>query len=171
MRKSKPLHNTNSIKWEENTSPPFLSPPPHFCVLPVVISVTLKSEYLSLCIDSPRADGVWPPLKNGRGLRILSLTPINHLPLSPACEYLHYTFGYSSGYFLALNNTLKALSSKTFLIMEISNRCKSNIQKTKIMASGPITSWQIDGETMKTGTDFILGGLQNHCRWWLQPWN
>jgi len=40
-----------------------------------------------------------------------------------------------------------------------------NIQKTKIMASGPITSWQIDGETMKTVTDFILGGLQNHCRW------
>ena len=39
---------------------------------------------------------------------------------------------------------------------------KLNIQKTKIMASGPITSWQIDGETMET--DFILGGLQNHCR-------
>ena len=42
---------------------------------------------------------------------------------------------------------------------------KLNIQKTKIMASGPITSWQIDGETMKTARDFILGGLQNHCRW------
>ena len=41
---------------------------------------------------------------------------------------------------------------------------KLNIQKTKIMASGPITSWQIDGETMETVTDFILG-LQNHCRW------
>ena len=40
-----------------------------------------------------------------------------------------------------------------------------NIQKTKIMASGPITSWQIDGETMETVTDFILAGLQNHCRW------
>ena len=39
------------------------------------------------------------------------------------------------------------------------------------MASGPITSWQIDGETMETVTDFIFGGLQNHCRWWLQPWN
>ena len=49
---------------------------------------------------------------------------------------------------------------------------KLNIQKTKIMASGPITSWQIDGETMETVADFILGGgLQNHCRWWLQPWN
>ena len=39
-----------------------------------------------------------------------------------------------------------------------------NIQKTKIMASGPITSWQTDGETMETVADFILGGLQNHCR-------
>ena len=39
---------------------------------------------------------------------------------------------------------------------------KLNIQKTKIMASGPITSWEIDGETV---SDFILGGLQNHCRW------
>ena len=42
---------------------------------------------------------------------------------------------------------------------------KFNIQKTKIMAAGPITSWQIDGETMETVTDFILGGFQNHCRW------
>ena len=40
-----------------------------------------------------------------------------------------------------------------------------NIQKTKIMASGPITSWEIDGETVETVSDFILGGLQNHCRW------
>ena len=40
-----------------------------------------------------------------------------------------------------------------------------NIQKTKIMASNPINSWLIDGETMETETDFILGGLQNHCRW------
>ena len=42
---------------------------------------------------------------------------------------------------------------------------KFNIQKTKIMASGPITSWQIDGETVETASDFIFGGLQNHCRW------
>ena len=46
-----------------------------------------------------------------------------------------------------------------------------SIQKTKIIASGPITSWQIDEETMETVAGFILGGLQNHCRWWLQPWN
>ena len=48
---------------------------------------------------------------------------------------------------------------------------KLNIQKTKIMASGPITSWEIDGETMETVADFIFFELQNHCRWWLQPWN
>ena len=48
---------------------------------------------------------------------------------------------------------------------------KLNIQKTKIMASGPITSWQIDGETVETVADFIIWGLQNHCRWWLRPWN
>ena len=40
-----------------------------------------------------------------------------------------------------------------------------NIQKTKIMASSPITSWEIDGETVETVSDFIWGGLQNHCRW------
>ena len=48
---------------------------------------------------------------------------------------------------------------------------KLNIQKTKIMASGPITSWQIDGEMMETLTDFIFGGLQNNCRQWVQTWN
>ena len=42
---------------------------------------------------------------------------------------------------------------------------KFNIQKTKIMASSPITSWEIDGETEETVSEFILGGLQNHCRW------
>ena len=42
---------------------------------------------------------------------------------------------------------------------------KLNIQKTKIMVSSPITSWQIDEETVETVADFILGGLQNHCRW------
>ena len=47
---------------------------------------------------------------------------------------------------------------------------KLNIQKAKIMASGPITSWEIDGETVETVADYF-SGLQNHCRWWLQPWN
>ena len=42
---------------------------------------------------------------------------------------------------------------------------KLKIQKTKIMASGPITSWEIDGETVEIVSDFVFGGLQNHCRW------
>ena len=46
---------------------------------------------------------------------------------------------------------------------------KLNIKKTKIMASGPINSWQIEGKTVETVADFL--GLQNHCGWWLQPWN
>ena len=50
---------------------------------------------------------------------------------------------------------------------------KLNIQKTKIIASGPITSWQIDGKTVETVADifFFFFLLQNHCRWWLQPGN
>ena len=69
---------------------------------------------------------------------------------------------------MAENEELKSL----FKGQEESEKAglKLNIQKTKIIASGPITSWQIDGETMETVTNFILG-LQNHCRWWLQPWN
>ena len=47
---------------------------------------------------------------------------------------------------------------------------KLNIQKTKIMTSSPITSWQIDGETAETVANYF-SGLQNHCKWWLQPWN
>ena len=42
---------------------------------------------------------------------------------------------------------------------------KLNIKKTKIMASGPITSWEMDGETVDTVSDFTFGGLQNHCKW------
>ena len=57
-------------------------------------------------------------------------------------------------YFTAINKTGKEESEKVGL--------KLNIQNMKIMASGPITSWEIDGETV---SDFILGGLQNHCRW------
>ena len=48
---------------------------------------------------------------------------------------------------------------------------KFNIQKTKIMASSPITSWQIEGEKVETETDLIFLGLWNHCGPWLQPWN
>ena len=60
----------------------------------------------------------------------------------------------------------KELKSLLMKVKEESEKVglKLNVQKTKIMASEPITSWQIDGETMETVTGFILG-LQNHCRW------
>ena len=65
---------------------------------------------------------------------------------------------------LSAARTLKSLLMK---VKEESEKVglKLNIQKTKIMASCPITSWEIDGETVETEADFILGGLQNHCRW------
>ena len=73
------------------------------------------------------------------------------------------------------DTTLMAESKEQLksLLMKVKEKSKKiglklNIQKTKIMASSPITSWQINGETMETMRDFILGGLQNHSRWWLQ---
>ena len=48
---------------------------------------------------------------------------------------------------------------------------KLNIQKTKIMASGPVASWEIDGGDSGNSVILYVFGLQNHCRWWLQPWN
>ena len=61
----------------------------------------------------------------------------------------------------------KELKSLLMKVKEESEKfgLKLNIQKTKIMASGPITSWQIDGETMETVRDFIFLGFQNHCSW------
>ena len=59
------------------------------------------------------------------------------------------------------------LKSRLMKVKEESKKVglKLNIQKTKIMALGPITSWQIDGETVETVSDFNFGGFQNHCRW------
>ena len=58
----------------------------------------------------------------------------------------------------------KELKSLLMKVKEESEKVGLNIQKTKIMASGPITSWQIDGETVETVSD-VFCGLQNHCRW------
>ena len=73
------------------------------------------------------------------------------------------------------DTTIKAESEEELksLLMKVKEESekiglKLNIQKTRIMASCPITSWETDGETV---SDFIFFGLQNHCRWWLQPWN
>ena len=65
---------------------------------------------------------------------------------------------------MAESEELKSLLMKVKEEREKAN-LKLNIQKTKIMACSPITSWQIDEETMETVTDFIFGRLQNHCRW------
>ena len=72
--------------------------------------------------------------------------------------------------FMAESEGLKSL------LMEVKEESekvglKFNIQKTKIMASSPITSWKIDRETMETVRQFIFGVSKNHCRWWLKPWN
>ena len=71
-----------------------------------------------------------------------------------------------------IDDTLMAESEEELkrLLMKVKEesekvRLKLNIQKMKIMASGPITSWEIDGETVETVSDFIFGGAQNHCRW------
>ena len=66
----------------------------------------------------------------------------------------------------------KELKSLLMKVKEESEKVglKPNIQKTKIMASGTITSWQIDGKTVETVTLYLLG-LQNHRIWWLQPWS
>ena len=70
------------------------------------------------------------------------------------------------------DTTLMAESEKELksLLIKVKDKSekiglKLNIQKTKIMASVPITSWEIGGETVETVSDFIFGGLQNHCRW------
>ena len=70
------------------------------------------------------------------------------------------------------DNSLMADSEEELksLLRKVKEECekvalKLNIQKIKIMASGPITSWEIDGETVETVSDFIFWGLQNHCRW------
>ena len=77
------------------------------------------------------------------------------------------------------DTTLKAeadrtreLKSRLMKVKEESEKSglKLNIQKMKMMASSPTTSWQIDRKTMETVTDYFLG-IQNHCGWWLQPWN
>ena len=61
----------------------------------------------------------------------------------------------------------EALKSLLMKVKEDSEKVglKFNIQKTRLMKSDPITSWQICGETVETVSDFIFGGLQNHCRW------
>ena len=79
---------------------------------------------------------------------------------------------YADGYTLMAESE-EELKSFLMRVKEQSEKSglKLNIKKTMIMASGPITSWWIDGETVEIVADFMFWGLQNHCRGWLQPWN
>ena len=104
--------------------------------------------------------------------------------LSVMPNFAHHTFLQWLGnieFFLSHNINNLRYADDTILMAESEEELKSllmkvkeesekvglklNIQKTKIMASGPITSWEIDGETVETVSNFIVGGLQNHCRW------
>ena len=80
---------------------------------------------------------------------------------------LRYTYGIT-----LIAESKKELKSLLMKVKKESEKVglKLSIQKTMIMALGPNTSWQKGGETVETVSDFIFG-LQNHCRWWLQPWN
>ena len=78
----------------------------------------------------------------------------------------------------AYDNTLMAESEEELknLLIKVKKETekavlKLNIQKTKIMASGTVTSWQIEGEKSGSSDRLYFLGLQNHCEWWLQPWN
>ena len=78
-----------------------------------------------------------------------------------------------SNFKYAEDTILKAESEEELNVKEKSKKAdlKLNIEKRKIMASSPTTSWQIEGEKVQAVTDFIFLDFQNHCRQWLQPWN
>ena len=99
------------------------------------------------------------------GTRLTSLSRI--IPRSTraaASDIISSILGLSNSPMAESAEELKSLLMK---VKEESEKVglKLNIQKTKIMASSPITSWEIDGETVETVSDFIFRGLQNHCRW------
>ena len=95
---------------------------------------------------------------------------MKHKPESRLLEEIPITSDMQNGTIL-MAECEEELKSLLMKMKEESEKVglKLNIQKTKIMASSPITSWEIDGKTVETVRDFILGGLQNDCRWSLQP--
>ena len=136
----------------------------------------------------------WKPRNKKRLSCVKTGPPIFTIPSSYPSEQKHFLLSHfcpskvqTKFHFLQLlklprncflwGNALMAESEKELknLLMKVKEESekvglKLNIQKTKIMASGPNTSWQIDGVTVETVADYF-SGLQNHCRWWLQPWN
>ena len=100
--------------------------------------------------------------------------PINHS--TPALPVHHHLPEFTQTHVCQVSDAIQPWSWFSKKPLDESERgewkigLKLSIQKTKIMASGPITLWQIDGETIETVRDYFLG-LQDHCRWWMQPWN
>ena len=113
------------------------------------------------CLENPRDGGAWWAAICGVAQ---SRTRLKWLSSSSSSRYADDTT------LMAENEELKSLLMKVKVQSEKVG-LKLNIQKTKIIASGPITSWQIDGETVETVSEFYFSGLQNHCRWWFQPQN
>ena len=121
------------------------------------IGTSLVVQWLRLCASTAEAQwhsqgtksphAVWNRQKNSKKIKLDIYPLLKHKTLMAESE-----------------EELKSLLMK---VKEESEkvRLKLNIQKTKIMASGPITSWEIDGETVETMSDFIFWGIQNHCRW------
>ena len=114
------------------------------------------------CLENPRDGGAWwaavyGVAQNRRWLKQLSS--------SSSSRYADDTTSMAES-----EEELKSLLMK---VKEESENVglKLNIQKTKIIASSLITSWQIDGEKNGNSDRLYFGGLQNHCRWWLWPWN
>ena len=112
------------------------------------MSPCLFNLYAECIVQNARLDEVQPGIKiSGRNINNLRYTDDSTLMAE-----------------------IKQLKSLLMKMKEESEKVglKINIQKANIMTSSPITSWQIDGETMETVRDFIFGGFQNHCRWRLQ---
>ena len=155
---------------------------------PISLQETLKQFWLSVC----RVSGSWcskgsfEPSECLWWVRGLILNAIS--PLLPSCWGFSFAPGrgvfcfFFDGIQCSRVNGCLAESCSFGVLTAGEDECKSlysaifqavllNIQKTKIMASSPITSWQIDWETMKTVDRLYSLGLQNYCRWWLEPWN
>ena len=129
---------------------------PEFTQTPSIESV-MPSNHLILCHSLFLLSSIFP------NIRVFSNESSLHIRWP---KYWSFSFNISPSNKLMAESE-EELKSLLIKMKEESENfgLKLNIQKTKIMASGLITSWEIDGETVETVADFILGGLQNHCRW------
>ena len=122
---------------------------------------------------------IWKPGRQEHWVKTGSKSGKEYIYCHPAYLMYMQSTPYEMLGWMIPHSQQKAKNSRAFwwsLLMKVKEESekaglKLSVKKTKIMASSPITSWQIDGETMETVRDFYFWGLQNHCRWWLQPWN